>query len=60
MPAVGVVHPGPVHYRRAYYHFPTVYADEPTIIGNLEYPISYFGMTLPYEIVVGPAGWRHR
>lgn len=33
-----------------YDYFPTVFADEVTIVGNLEYIISYFGVTMPHRI----------
>ncbi len=35
-----------------YENFPTVYPAEPAVIGNLEYIFSYFGMTLPHEILL--------
>jgi putative ABC transport system permease protein len=33
-----------------YDHFPTVYEDEPAVIGNLEYIFSYFGISLLHDI----------
>lgn len=33
-----------------YEHFPTVYADQPAVVGNLEHLFSYFGMTMPHRI----------
>jgi putative ABC transport system permease protein len=33
-----------------YEHFPTVYEDRETIIGNMEHLFSYFGMTMPHRI----------
>jgi ABC-type antimicrobial peptide transport system permease subunit len=33
-----------------YEHFPTVYEDQETIIGNMEHLFSYFGMTMPHRI----------
>ncbi len=33
-----------------YEYFPTVYADQVTIIGNLEYLFSFFGTTMPHRI----------
>ncbi|MEM7028608.1 MAG: FtsX-like permease family protein [Chloroflexota bacterium] len=33
-----------------YNYFPTVYDDQETIIGNLEYLFSYFGVTMPHNI----------
>ncbi len=33
-----------------YDHFPTVYEDAETVIGNLEYINSFFGMTMPHRI----------
>ncbi len=34
----------------AYENFPTVYPEEPAVIGNLEYVFSYFGLTLLHDI----------
>src|SRR5690606_31473909 len=33
-----------------YEHFPTVYEDKETVIGNLEYINSFFGVTMPHRI----------
>lgn len=33
-----------------YDHFPTVYDDKVTVIGNLEYLFSFFGITMPHRI----------
>lgn len=33
-----------------YKHFPTVYEDKPTIIGNLDYLTFFIGMDLPHDI----------
>ena len=33
-----------------YEYFPTVYADQPVVIGNLEYIFSFFGTTMPHRI----------
>ncbi|MDQ3250153.1 MAG: ABC transporter permease, partial [Chloroflexota bacterium] len=33
-----------------YEHFPTVYADQVTVIGNLEYLFSFFNLTMPHRI----------
>jgi putative ABC transport system permease protein len=34
----------------AYRHFPTVYEDKLTVIGNLEYLFSFFGLAMPHHI----------
>lgn len=34
----------------AYEYFPTVYDDEVTIVGNLEFLFSFFGMVMPHQI----------
>jgi putative ABC transport system permease protein len=31
-------------------HFPTIYADQPAVVGNLEYLFSFFGMAAPHNI----------
>lgn len=35
-----------------YEYFPTVYPDQPAVIGNLEYLFSFFGVTMPHRIWV--------
>ncbi len=34
----------------AYEYFPTVYGDKVTVIGNLEYIIGFFGVTMPHRL----------
>ncbi|MBM3190992.1 MAG: ABC transporter permease, partial [Chloroflexi bacterium] len=34
----------------SFHYFPTVYHDEPTVVGSLEYLYSYFGATFPHNI----------
>ncbi|MEM7134129.1 MAG: ABC transporter permease [Chloroflexota bacterium] len=34
----------------AYNHFPTVYEDELTVVGNLDYINNFFGMAMPHRI----------
>jgi len=33
-----------------YEYFPTVYPDQPAVVGNLEYLFSFFGVTMPHRI----------
>ena len=33
-----------------YEHFPTVYSDQVTFIGNIDYIFTYFGMNMPYHV----------
>lgn len=33
-----------------YEHFPTVYEDKITVVGNLEYLFSFFGLTMPHRL----------
>ncbi|MCB0104917.1 MAG: ABC transporter permease, partial [Caldilineaceae bacterium] len=35
-----------------YEYFPTVYPDQPAVVGNLEYLFSFFGVTMPHRIWV--------